>query len=329
MCKKYYSKKHWIFWKLNKSLESLVFLRYNFDMNSYQPTIIVDVDPELSFETNGVLRKIFNFFAIPLLNSLPKNLRGVVKNTHKSAKNIIEKATSHAAIEILYKDGQPELSKSIVERFFYNIWFTTSNPKAVRNRLKIVERELRKALNHLVSTHLKDDVRILSVASGSARAIVDGIKGESFSPLSLHITLLDKSEEALNYSRSLVGNANFPDNFSFRWVSGTANSFPEFFQSEKPDIIETVGLMDYFNDEQVLRFFTTVFENLSENGIFITANISDNPERKFVTDLVGWKMIYREPESFIELAKKAGFDTKNIKIYYEPLQIHFVMVVQK
>lgn len=298
-------------------------------MNSHQPTIQIDNDPSLYFETNGVRRRIFNFFAIPILNSLPKNLRGTVKKTHKSAENIIEKATSHAAIEILYKDGQPELSKGIIERFFYNLWFTTNNPKAVRNRLKIVERELVKALNHLVSVHSKKDVRVLSVASGSARAIVDSIKMDSFSPLSLHITLLDKSEEALNYSRSLVDNANFPDNFSFRWVSGTANSFPDFFPNEKPDIIETVGLMDYFEDEQVLRFFTTVFQNLTPNGIFITANISDNPERKFVTDLVGWKMIYREPESFIELAKKAGFNPENIRIYYEPLQIHFVMVVQK
>lgn len=298
-------------------------------MNSNQPTIQIDNDPALYFETNGVGRKVFNFFAIPVLNSLPKNLRGTVKKTHKSAENIIEKATSHAAIEILYKDGEPELSKSIIERFFYNLWFTTNNPKAVRNRLKIVERELVKALSHLVSVHDKKDVRVLSVASGSARAIVDSIKKDSFLPLSLHITLLDKSEEALNYSRSLVDNANFPDNFSFRWVSGTANSFPDFFQSEKPDIIETVGLMDYFDDEQVLRFFTTVFQNLPPNGIFITANISDNPERKFVTDLVGWKMIYREPESFIELAKKAGFNPQNIRIYYEPLQIHFVMVVQK
>jgi hypothetical protein len=298
-------------------------------MNSHQPTVIIDNDPALYFETNGTWRRVFNFFAIPVLNALPSNFRGAVKKTHKSAKNIIEKATSHAAIEILYKDGEPELSKSFVERFFYKLWFTTNNPKAVRNRLKIVEREIRKALNHLISDHLKSEVRILSVASGSARAIVDGIKGETFSPLTLHITLLDKSEEALAYSRSLVDNAGFPSNFSFRWVSGTANSFPDFFSNEKPDIIETVGLMDYFSDEQVLRFFTTVFQNLSSEGIFITANVSDNPERKFVTDLVGWKMIYREPESFIELAEKAGFNKENIQVYYEPLQIHFVMIASK
>lgn len=78
----------------SKSLESVILLGYNFQMNSNQPTIQIDNDRALYFETNGAGRKVFNFFAIPVLNSLPKNLRGTVKKTHKSAENINSDSSS-------------------------------------------------------------------------------------------------------------------------------------------------------------------------------------------------------------------------------------------
>ena len=55
----------------------------------------------------------------------------------------------------------------------------------------------------------------------------------------------------------------------------------------------------------------------------------DNKERKFVTDVVGWKMIYREPAELMALAEKAGFLNNKITAYCEPLKIHFVMVARK
>ena len=96
-----------------------------------------------------------------------------------------------------------------------------------------------------------------------------------------------------------------------------------------PNIIETVGLMDYFDDENVEKFFFHVYTHLRPGGIFITANIADNSERKFVTNLVGWEMVYRQPEEFYEIAVRAGFRKENIKILLEPLKIHFVMIAKK
>ncbi len=290
--------------------------------------IITDSDPNIGYETNGALKSVFNVFFIPLLNSLPSGLREFVKKTNQPAKELIEKATSHAAIEILYQRGQPHKVRNFLQRFFHYVWFSTNNPKAVRNRLRLVERELIKAIRESVSN--EDEISILSVASGSARAIIDSVYNPEFLDRKISVSFLDKNPQALEYSKKLISDKHFPDNYSFRWIEDLAKKFHTHYEGiSHPNIIETVGLMDYFDDQAVLEFFSHVYTYLRPGGVFITANIADNPERKFVTNLVGWKMIYRQPEEFYEIAVKAGFKKDNIKILLEPLKVHFVMIAKK
>lgn len=290
--------------------------------------IVVDHDPNIGYEVNGTLKSVFNFFFIPLLNSLPSGLREFVKKTNKPARDIIEKATSHDAIEILYQEGQPHKARKPLQRFFHYVWFSTNNPKAVRNRLRLVERELVNAIRNNISNG--DETSILSVASGSARAIAESVYKPEFLNHNITVSFLDKNPQALEYSKKLIDNKHFPNNFSFRWIEDFAKRFHNYYEEvSRPNIIETVGLMDYFDDDKVLEFFSHVYLYLRDGGTFITANIADNPERKFVTNLVGWEMIYRQPEEFYEIALKAGFKKENIKILLEPLRVHFVMIAKK
>ncbi len=290
--------------------------------------IIVDCDSNIGYETNSTLKSVFNLFFIPILNSLPSGLREIVKKTNKPAKDILENVTTHAAIEILYQEGQPHRVRNLLQRFFHYIWFSTNNPKAVRNRLRLVERELIKAIKNSIAN--RDEISILSVASGSARAIIESVDNPEFLNHKISVAFLDKSSHALEYSRKLISTKHFPNNFSFRWIEDLAKKFHAHYEGmAHPNIIETVGLMDYFNDDKVLEFFSHVYTHLRKGGTFITANIADNPERKFVTNLVGWEMIYRQPEEFLEIAMKAGFKKENIQILLEPLKVHFVMIAKK
>lgn len=290
--------------------------------------ITIDHDPDIGYETNNMLKTIFNSFFIPILNSLPSQMRGMIKKTNPSAKEVIETATSHHAIEILYKHGDQHKSRNIFQQFFHYIWFSTNNPKAVRNRLRLVERELVRAIQETITNG--NEISILSIASGSARAVVESINKPEFLSRKLNVSFLDKNYRALEYSKQLTGKQHFPKNFSFHWIEDLAKNFQLHYKGKHlPNIIETVGLMDYFDDDKVLEFFSHVYTHLQPNGIFITANIADNPERKFVTNLVGWEMIYRQPEEFYKFAIKVGFKEKNIQIILEPLKIHFVMVAKK
>ena len=288
--------------------------------------IILDSDPNLNYETNGAFRNMIDFVFVPVLNNLPKFFQKLIKKTHKSADSVIKEAATFKALEVLYSHGYIYKSKNPLQRLFRGIWFTRNNAKAVRNRLQLVKREIKKvALDVFENTGY---INLLSIASGSARAVIESfIRTEMPNDASIFLSFLDKSPVALEYSKELA--KVLPENFNIRWIEDTASNFPNYFINKKPNIIEMVGLLDYFDDEKVEKIFKVIYENLENGGTFITANIVDNKERKFVTNIIGWKMIYRKPETIFKLASKAGFKDENITIYYEPFKIHFVMVVKK
>ncbi len=281
------------------------------------------------YETNNTFEKIFDFFLVPILNSLPRKFQKIVEKTHFSAKEIIEHKTTHKALETLYNHGVYSTKKTnLKEKIFQKIWFNTDNSKAVRNRLKAVKREVYNSAQKI--TKKKDDLRIFSIASGSARAIIETL-ANLYLPNSkkIYVSFLDKNPEAIEYSKEKTRSISFDDNFSFNWFIDTASNFPDYCLDKKQDIIEMVGLLDYFDDEKGLSLFKIIYNNLEDDGFFITANIDNNKEKKFVTNFIDWKMIYRNSEELESLAIKAGFKKENIKIFYEPLGIHSILVAKK
>lgn len=305
------------------------------EQDSSPISIVVDNNQNQKYEKNSFPKKVIHFFLTPVLNILPASFNMVVRKTSKDADEVIRTATSHHAIEILY-NYHPQKIKNSIERFFYYLWFNLNNPKAVRNRLKLVTREVKAAIQTL--DRKNEDINILSIASGSARAIVDALLSiETIEHLNLrdnnlHVTFLDKNPHACGYSKYLIEQQRWEKKYTFRWVNDTASSFPSHFVKNgwgTPDIVEMVGLLDYFTGEQVEKILSVIYENMAPNGILITANIADNNERPFVTRVIGWKMIYRSPEQFAKLLIRAGFKVEQIRIVYEPLKIHFVAIAKK
>ena len=68
---------------------------------------------------------------------------------------------------------------------------------------------------------------------------------------------------------------------------------------------------------------------MDSGGILIAANITNNIERRFISKIAGWKMIYRPADEFSSLLLAAGFALDKMQIYYEPQKIHCVIVAQK
>lgn len=298
-----------------------------------QGKVLIDTDKTLNYETNNAMEKTVDFFLIPLLNSLSPKFQGLVKRTHKSADKIIRHKTSHKALEVLYNKGEDLEQKSILRRFFQYIWFNTNNSKAVRNRLKVVKRELQDAGQKIVDSG--KTLKILSIASGSARAIIESVSNINISEdKDVFVSFIDKNPEAIEYSKEKVGEIKFSKNFKFNWYVDLASNFPKYLKkqgdsTEPLNIIEMVGLLDYFDDERTVRTFKIIYNHLETGGTFITANIDDNSERKFVSNFIDWKMIYRSDNELKELAKKAGFKEENIRVFYEPLKIHAILVAKK
>ena len=160
--------------------------------------VMVDSNTSQQYEINSIIKRVINLFLIPILNILPANFNRIIKKTNKEAEEVIRTASSHHAIEILY-NYYPYRIKNPIQRLFYYIWFNLNNPKAVRNRLKLVTREVRNAIKRL--DRKNSNIHILSIASGSARAIVDALfVAETLDHLELvdnniHVTFLDKNQQ--------------------------------------------------------------------------------------------------------------------------------------
>ena len=292
-------------------------------------SFFVDSDHSTGYERLFFLRKITDLFFIPFLNSLPKSFSMLIKKSNESARMVIDNASNHRALEILYNHGFSSQKTGFLQKFFLKIWFNLHNSKAVRNRLKLVEKEIKKAISEIDKRD--DDIRILSIASGSSRAIFESLSKVS-DKNKFSITFLDKNPKALEYSKNLQ-KIILPlrsENQKYNWVEDKANNFVNYFSEQNSlDLIEMVGLLDYFTDEEVLKIFKNIYNYLQKGGVMITANITDNKERPFITKVVGWPMVYREPTKMIKLAEDAGFGRDKIRAIYEPFKIHIVIVAKK
>lgn len=286
----------------------------------------IDQDKALNYEYNSLFKKIGNLFLIPILNNIPARLRKYIRSSHESADEIIEHATTHHALEILYHRGHPHRNKSFKHKFFHFIWFNTLNSKGVRNRLRLVRREIEIFLKE--ETNRNKLVSILNIAAGSARAVVESIEalGEKSSLVSA--IFLDKNPRAIEYSQKLASEL-LGDIQNISWRNETVGNFFENQIENQFDLVEMVGLLDYFSEKKAVETLKSIYQSLKPDGILITANITDNAERKFVTNAIGWKMIYRAPKEFSQLIISAGFSEDQIKVFLEPLKVHIVIVARK
>ena len=288
--------------------------------------IVIDDDKSLGYETNSSIRKITNAVLIPTLNTLPVSARKLLGKTHKSGGEIIKHATTHKAMEILY-DRNQRPKANWIQNFFLSIWLGTNNSKAIRNRLRLVKREIKNKITELINQ--KKEIKILNIASGAARAVIESVEEVEFPDnFRLSAVFIDQNHEAISFSQQLAGSHKYRS--SFKWVNDTAENFLNNQGSTKAfNIVEMVGLLEYLSDKDSVDLFTGIYKALDSGGILITANILNNIERRFINDVIGWKMKYRSPDELSSLLMDAGFALDNMKIYYEPQRIHCVIVAQK
>ena len=292
--------------------------------------IILDTDNTLNYEVNSPLRKVLNIVLVPILNILPSSTKIIIQKSHRDVSNVVDNATNHKALEILYKNSSPQNSSSWMKKMAHMVWFGTNNSKAVRNRLRLVTRELKLAIKYTLDK--KDNIYLLSIASGSARAVIEALSNvDIYKDKIVNVFFLDKNPMALEYSKGLLKEYSLLEDprFRFTWMNGNAGTLIKAMNQNSIDIVEMVGLLDYFDDKKAKSIFSDIHNILSIGGIFITANINDNSEKKFMTKVIKWPMIYRTCDHLGELLISAGFKKTDVRLHYEPLKIHGVAISKK
>lgn len=213
--------------------------------------------------------------------------------------------------------------KGNLEGFLTRHWIEKmENRQAVTNRFKLAVDFLARAFEEY---HDKEEIRLLSVASGSAQAVIEAMKARPH--LIIKTLLIDADESAIEEAKRLAGEAGLVDRFSF--IHGSTRSMEKAAIHFRPHIIEMVGFLDYRPHRKAIGLVRRVRERLPEGGTFITCNIRRNRERVFLDWVLLWPMIYRSEREFADILLQGGFPPEKIDLRYEPHRIHGIAVCRK
>lgn len=260
-------------------------------------------------------KKLFNFFgATPHVNTMWFDGLGQYNAAIK------EGVASWRALDIIYNYFERG-EKTPVDSF----WIGMVNAQAVRNRLKMVTAEIYQ-LSLCIAKEREQEVRIFSIACGSAQAVVEALARLKADGIIARALLTDIDESALQYAQRLATSYGVDDQVSV--VQSPASKMFRLMEEFQPNIVEMVGLMDYLPHKQAVRIAKQIYRGLGHTGgFFIAANIRNNPERYFLKWVIDWDMIYRSPVELASVIGEAGFDT--LRIFYEPHKVHGIVVAER
>jgi hypothetical protein len=233
-------------------------------------------------------------------------------------------AAGWSALDLFYNYDQkvkPQLSDDL-EGWMTRQWIEKcENRQAVTNRLKIVVNLLGEAFAKL-SAH--DEIRLLSIASGSAQAVIQAMQRFPETPIT--VLLLDADAGAIAEAKAQVEVAGLGDRFSY--VLGTTSVLEQCASDFNPHIIEMVGFLDYRPRLKAISLIARIRALLPDGGVFITSNICHNREKIFLDWILLWPMIYRSDTEFADVLIHAGFVPDLVRILYEPFRIHGIAVCE-
>lgn len=290
---------------------------------------------EVTFAKNGGLEKhnfittVLRLLVVPLLNSLPSSLiRRVMHRSSRDASTVIQTAGSTRALEVMYTRHSRHLfERGVLEGIADAFWHhVVSQPKALRNRLRIIEDTLTEELSSLLQGE-QAKVTVLSIGGGSARALIQTISRFSVESRSqVKVINIDKSADAINIGRNIAARFNLGN--MFEWIVGDARDVKIFIPECSVDVVEMVGLLDYFSFEKGVEVISQVHRCLKQGGLFFVANVTPNKEMRFV-EKTGWPhMHYRQPAEIAHILRVSGFINPP-NLILEPLKVHAIATVRK
>lgn len=276
-------------------------------------------------ETHNFFEKCVRVLTTPILNALPSVLiKKAMRATSHDAATVVAKGGSTHALEAMYTRYHRKLFsrgffQGIADIFWHHF---VSQPKALRNRLQIVQMLLEEEIRNNATR-----ISVLSIAGGSARAFIHTLSKLSHEepPKLARIVVVDKDTGAIQTGERLATSAGLAD--SCEWINGNAGQINSLVPNRYFEVVEIVGLLDYFDDERTTRLLSNIKTVMRENGTLIVANVIPNSEMSFVKK-TGWPpMFYRTPENFAQLVSRAGFSVRDT--IEEPLGVHTIVRARK
>jgi hypothetical protein len=183
------------------------------------------------------------------------------------------------------------------------LWQRSANCRSVRSRGEFVLGAVKLLLENLDESQ-KDEITIASLGSGSATQFLAGIAANDFEPEHMKAFLVDLDARTLAAAQERATRLRV-------FVELFVGSIGQFLEKKNGiNLIEMVGLADYFNDAKISRYFRQIRQVITPNGFFLGANISSQKEKDYAHGAVCWPpMYYRSEADLRTFLEEAGFQS--------------------
>lgn len=205
-----------------------------------------------------------------------------------------------------------------------NFWISMRNAQAVRNRRRMVETYLRDVLRQK-HQKLGRTIRIISIACGSTQALLEAIHEAFPDGNGYELVLVDVDPAAFPMARVIARKLSLRRNIvTFQGTLSQYLATPEG-SLNKFDLVELVGLLDYFPTDKAIQLMNTIRTKvLTSGGVLVTGHICPNWEAFFLYWIIHWRMLYRTPAMLRDMILKAGFASQDVTVEVEPHGIHSI-----
>lgn len=268
-----------------------------------------------------------------LLNFDPRRTSILIDRENAWTKDLIQHATEWVTLDKQYPLTnasfadflQSDKTKDVIDAVWMKYMLHT---QGVRNRFQIVKYLLEKNVRRLTESG-KEEIRVLGLASGSGRDIIETLNNLRRSQLELpriKVLLLDHNRNAVEKANELAetyGLTSQVECIRETIRSGQPKKLEESVKSFRPDIVYNIGFFDYKPDQIVIDLKRAIRRGLTEEGVLISGNIMPNPEKSFLKEVINWApMFHRNPDDFVQLLKYSGYPEGNI--YVEPNEVFVI-----
>jgi SAM-dependent methyltransferase len=231
-------------------------------------------------------------------------------------RTIRDNAGSWRAMEAVY-DFVPRGEGNTYGRIVDFLAMNLRQAQAARNRLRLVTQVL---LLEVAGQRVRHkSVRILSLAAGSGRGVIEVMRQAKTRGIRVEALLVDLDPYALAYAQMLARRAGVNEQLSVCF--GDVWDFPRLVGTYHAHIVEMIGLCEYLDDDETRQLFRMVREHLSPDGCFITSQNAGG-EGFFLRNVANWHMRFRQAEHLKDLLTETGFN--EVSTATEPQHIQHV-----
>lgn len=199
---------------------------------------------------------------------------------------------------------------SVLDRCFLNLPAAI----AVRNRRPLLAEEI----NAVVAAKQGSPARITSLACGPAAEVFD-VYASLEEPSKLTATLIDIDLQALAFVAERRDKARLQR--QMRLIN--ANLVYVLTGREKidlrdQDLIYSIGLIDYFSDDFVIKLLNYIHNALTPGGKVILGNFHPrNPDKAMMDHVFDWRLIHRSEADMDRLFKASAFQSASTNVRFE------------